>query len=92
MVDPLTFQPEMHPTVTIGMKTVQLLYTQFFRQSGVLLRLSQAFYIIVVTASGHFKEPAHDSYGILCLMTIDDLIFELRLHILSVSERKSRSN
>ena len=91
-VDPLTFQPKMHPTVTVGLETVFLLQTQLLCQGGVFLRPAQTLYMIVVAASGHAKEPAHSRYGILCLMTIDDLVFELRLHILSMSERKSRSN
>ena len=92
MVDPLAFQLKVHPAVAVGLKAVCLLYTKFFGQSGVLMSLPQTFYIIVVTASGYAKEPAHSRYGILCLMTTDDLVFELRLHILSVSERKSRGN
>lgn len=86
-VDPLTFQPKMHPTVTVGLETVFLLQTQLLCQGGVFLRPAQTLYMIVVAASGHAKEPAHSRYGILCLMTIDDLVFELRLHILSMSER-----
>ena len=49
-VDPLAFQPKVHPAVTVGLKAVCLLYTKFFGQSSVLMSLSQTFYIIVVTA------------------------------------------
>ena len=92
VVDPLAFQPEVHPPVPAGLETAPLLQAKLLSQSKIFLGLSQALYIIIVTASGNAKEPAHGRYRILCPMTIDHLIFELRLHILSVSERKSCSN
>ena len=57
-----------------------------------MLRLSDSFYKIIVTAAGHTEESAHDGYRILVSVTIDHCIFYLWPHFLSVERRKSRNS
>lgn len=92
IVNSLIFQSQIHPPITAGLEAMRLLSAQFFCQHSVLFRLPQPLYKVVVSASGHTEESAHDRYRILAPVLVDYLVLELWLHILSVSERKSRNN
>ena len=82
----------MHPAITVGLTTPLLMRPELFCQHSIFFRRSLSLHIAVVTASGHAKELAHDRDRILFLVTVDNLVLKFRSHILSVSERKSRSN
>ena len=92
MMDPLTFQPELHPAIAIGLETVLLLCLEFLCQQGILFGLPRVLHIVIVTASGHAEESAHDRYGVCCPVLADHMVFERWSHFLSVSERKSHNS
>ncbi len=92
MVDSLTLKPQVHPTIAVSLMASILVLFDFLCQSCILLNLSQSLHIGVVAASGHTEKLTHNRNGICCPVTVDDLILKSRSHILSVSERKSRSN
>ena len=86
------FQPLPHSAVAIGMKTFVLLISDFLCQCGVFLGPVQILYKAVIAASGHRKESAHDKHRILFPVAVNDSIFCLGSHFLSVDCRKSRSS
>ena len=92
VMDVLALKPQMHAPITVGLVTPLLLCPELLCQRSIRSRLTKSLYIIVVAASGHTKEPAHNRDLVLCPVTADNLILKLRPHILSVSERKSRNN
>src|SRR5699024_2097098 len=71
---------------------VRLVLAKHGYHKGILLRLPFPFDIVIIAAPGKPKDLTHNSYRIFCLVTVDNLISILRPHILSVSERKSRSS
>ena len=91
-VNLLTFQPPPHPSVSVCTKATFTLLSNQFRKGCILLRTAKAMDKSIVAASGYSKEFAHDCHGILCFVTIDDMIFYRRPHFLPVKRRKSRSN
>ena len=90
--DILSFQPQPHPPVAVGAEAAFPLLCDEPRQSCILFRLTQAMDESIVAASGYCEEFAHDGHGILCSVTIDDLIFYPWSHFLPVQRRKSRSS
>ena len=90
--DILTFQPQPHPPVAICTETAFPLLRNHFRKSCVLLRPAQTMDKGIVAASGYSKEFTHDCYGVLCSVTIDDVVFYPCLHFLPAKRRKSRSS
>ena len=90
--DILAFQPQPHPPVAVGTEAAFPLLCDDLCKGGILLRLAQPMNESIVSASGYCEELAHDGHGILCSVTIDDVIFYLCPHLLPVKRRKSRSS
>lgn len=87
------FQPLPYSTVAIDMKTLVLLLLYFLCQwASFQLRSTQLLYKAVIATSGHQKESTYDQYRILFSVTINDGIFCLGSHFLSVDCRKPCSS
>ena len=88
----MAFKPQPHPPVSVGTQAALPLLCDEPRKSCVLLRLAKAMNKGIVAASGYCKEFAHDCYGILCFVAINDMILYLYPHFLPAQRRKSRSS
>ena len=76
------FQPQPHPPVAVGAEAAFPLLCDEPRKSRILFWLAQAMNEGIVSASGYCEEFAHDGHGILCSVTIDDVIFYPCPHVL----------
>ena len=92
VMDTLILQPQVHPTVAIGLAASILLLTKHVCQRGILFGLSLSLYIVVVAASRYFKDLTHGSYRVFLSVSIDNFVLILWPHILPVSKRKSRNS
>ena len=82
----------MYSAIPVGLTALFLTFPYFFSQRQIPCRYIHSWYIPVIPASGHMKEPAHFTDRVFICMTVDHHIFYACSHFLSVSERKSRSN
>ena len=87
----LAFQPQPHLLVAVSVEAAFPLLCDKLSKSRILFWLAQAITEGIVFASGYCEEFAHDSYWILCSVTIYDVIFYSCPHFLPVKCRKSRS-
>ena len=85
-------QPDLHTTIAVGLAAFLLAFSDFLRQRQISIRHVHSFDVIVISAAKNVEETAHLTDGILISMTVDHHILNFVLHILSVSERKSRNN
>ena len=88
----LTLQPKPHSPVAVGIKAAFLLSPNEHRQFRILFRPVHFTYEIIITASGYAEETAHDRDGIFFPMSVNNVVLDLRPHLLSVDCRKSRSS
>lgn len=61
-VDAALLQHQPHPAVAIGTKAALPLFCNNFCQGRVFLRPTQTMDKIIVSASGHLKEAAHNGH------------------------------
>ena len=66
----LAFQPQPHPTVAIGIKTVFQLLGNHLPKRGIFSRPAETMDKGIVAAPGYSKEFTHDCHGILCIASI----------------------
>ena len=85
-------QPDLHTTIAVGLAALFLALTDLLSQRQIPCRHVHSFDVIVISAARNVEETAHLTDGILISMTVDHHILNFGLHILSVSERKSRNN
>ena len=85
-------QYKLHSAISISVHTFLLLLAYFFCQVCISFRPAQSANKIIVSTSRYSKKFAHDRYWIFCAVTIDDSVFCLCPHFLSVDCRKSRNN
>ena len=91
-MDTIPLQPDVYTTVAVGFAALLLAFPDFLRQRKIPCRNVHSFHIIVISTARNIEKSAHLADGILLFVTVDHHIFDFRLHILSVSERKSRNN
>ena len=92
MMDSVSFQPNVHPSVAVGALAFALALADLLGQRQILGRSLHSLYIPVVAAAGNAEEPTHLADAILLPVTVDHLVFDAGLHSFPVSERKSRIN
>ena len=83
-------KPYLHSPVPICLFALLLTELDLIGQRQIPIRDLHSFYVIVIAASGHFKESAHLADRILVLVPVDHQVFDPCSHFLPVSERKSR--
>lgn len=91
-MDPLLLQPQPHSSVAVGLPAPLLLPPKDLCQFCVWLRPADSLAIIIITASGYSKKPAHDQHRIFLPVPIYDRILYRCLHLPPVNRRKSRNN
>ena len=90
--DSFTIQPELHSTVAVCFFTRFLLCTNLFCKFKVFRRVVQMFDVLIVATSGNLKNLAQSFYCIFCTVPMNDCVFEIWSHFLSMDRIKSRSN
>ena len=88
----LLLQRQPHPAVAICTKAALPLLRDDFCKSSVFLRPAQTMDEVIVSASGHLKEAAHNGYRIFVSVPVDHCVFCPWPHFLSVERRKSRNS
>ena len=85
-------QPLPNTTVAIGLICPALAFLDCFCHCSIVIRLSEPLYKDVVTAPGYTEEFTHNRDWIFSTVAMDDGVFRLWPHFLSVDCRKSCSN
>ena len=90
LMDAVPLQPNVHTTVSVGFAAFFLTFPYLLGQRQIFGRHIPSPHIVIVAASGYFKESAHFADTVFIFMAVDYRVFDLCSHFLSVSERKSR--
>lgn len=78
--------------IAVGLPYMVLLLFQQLSQLRVWLWPPQAADKVIIAASGYPKEGTHGRYGVVLPVQMDDIVFDVWPHFLSVNRRKSRSS
>ena len=91
-IDISAFQPLPDPPVTVSLICLVLTFLNLLSKICVMLGPPKALNKVVVATPGHIEEFTHNRYRALIPVAMDDSIFYLWPHFLSIDSRKSRSS
>ena len=86
------FEPNVYSAVAIGLFALSLALPDLLGQRQIFWRYIHSFHIAVIPAAGDAEDAAHFDDAVLFPMPVNDIVFYVGFHFLSVSERKSRSS